>query len=81
MGGRGRLPLLPLPQVPKKSFRGVCVDIIKVLFKFRIPGYPVMVGYPMFPPSLPMVVPGTGNLSAKRLSLYLYVEGLNAHKM
>ena len=25
-----------------------------------MPGYPVMVGYPMFPPSLPMVVPGTG---------------------
>ena len=32
------------------------------IFLFRMQGYPVMVGYPMFSPSLPMMVPGTGKI-------------------
>ena len=35
-----------------------------ILFGYRVPGYPMMVGYPMVPPhmSVPMMMPGTGSI-------------------
>ena len=42
------------------------------IFVFRMQGYPVMVGYPMFPPSLPMMVPGTGKIMRNLMLLYIY---------